>query len=1219
MTPPSQPSSLHEDTVIQAFMRDMEDAESAEARQAVLSRYVAAHPERSEDFQAAAQGMGLLGQVAPALTKPAHCLRPGDRLGEFEVIDYVDKGGMGEVYKAKQLTLDRRVVALKVIRADRVSPQTRDRFLHEQRVLSRMHHTNIVPVFAAGQADNLQYFAMQYIEGATLAHVVRSLRETAAGSTPSLGKIANGLVKTGRPFPDPDASTIYQPSATPAPTPPASGTRPGLTIEYCRSLANVVAEAADALESVHRQGILHRDVKPSNLMIEGSEKLWVIDVGLAGLVGGTIFANGPPAPGASPTLTETGAIPGTPAYMAPEAFDGKPEPRSDVWSLGVTMYELLTHCRPFQGKTEDALMTAIKNDVPERPSKCADNLPPDLEAICLKCLRKDPTARYASAGQLADDLRHWLRGEPTAARRPWPWRRFALWAKRNPGWAAFVLVGLLSVVVLSAAFSYIAHLRGLEERTRREAESAHAASAEQQIQTDAMISLEQQRNLAERSSGWRERLWANVVKVTLPDSKLRLRDQATSFLMRLDASVSRTLDGPATWLAVDSGGRRLLIGGSNLRDHERPTRVRDLRTDAEAVSTQRGVGPVAFRGNVPLQLVPPTSERRLLMLWDVDKDRAMEEFGLADGMRPVLPEEVIGTSLGGLALSADASACALLVEFPDEKKRPEAVLGDRKKVIVLWRSGDKRPVGTIPVTDNSTLALAFSPDGRLLAVGDDEGKVRVWTAAAKPALIAEFQLEVARVTGLAFRQSPSWRNEGRRKPGSGQGWLLAAGNASGTIAVWDLEDRSQLMQTHETAHEVFALAFSPDGATLASTGRNEGRLWDVATGRMLLRLFPGKTPRNWQAGIVFSPDGRWLAVSSLPVFSPHGEVDVYDLEPGRGIQSLRGLAASIDQATITPDGKRAAALARNWQAAVWDVDGARLLLRVDAPRAMYAEHADIRLSDDGQFLVIASGWEARRWRIPKHGEKPGEPDVWPLNAALGNIVRFTEDGKLLVCRYETSAGGDLIRQSIPWTKDERCVRIYELTPRQKPHEVAAKHDLPTHIFRLHGAPDGSFFIADGMTKEAKDGHALFAYRGATGERMWRIDLPKFTVNTSASTMDSSGRVLQYYATNEQMMLATLPDLHPPTEPADIEELPAFGRAYVFRRSTVGDLTLDLSRPGLGQPLVRLNIDGRLGTVNGVPFTPDGTRLIWGNTDGVVHVGDLPEVRKRLSAVGLGWR
>jgi serine/threonine protein kinase len=204
---------------------------------------------------------------------------------------------MGEIYEAEQVGLERRV-AVKVVRRGLVSPAVRDRFLQEQRALARLHHTHIVPVYAAGEEGELQYFAMPYIEGKTLARVVARAAATATSS--SLGTLAELT------------------AGDPVPAPAGSG-RARLSRAYVRSVAGALAGAAEALEHAHRLGIYHRDLKPSNLMVGPAGECWVIDFGLAA-VG-----------------TEAGRSGGTPAYMAPEQHDGKAGPRSDVWGLGVTL------------------------------------------------------------------------------------------------------------------------------------------------------------------------------------------------------------------------------------------------------------------------------------------------------------------------------------------------------------------------------------------------------------------------------------------------------------------------------------------------------------------------------------------------------------------------------------------------------------------------------------------------------------------------------------------------------------------------------------------------------------------------------------------------------------------------------------------------------------------------------------------------------------------
>ncbi len=482
-TDDSTTTPLSDENVYVAFLKDLESATDPER---VIREYAERYPRLADELRAMAGMRRTLDRSTPP--EESEESQP-ERLGDFRIVGRIAHGGMGAIYEAIQEPLGRRV-AVKIIRGQHrhLSGMLQGRFLREQKVLAQLHHTHIVPIHAAGLEGALQYFAMSYIDGAALHHVVRTawLHEwsNARGQTPTLAVLAaetqsrlsgesqlasedkgpaNGHPK--QPAADVRTSSTQPfgqpPRVDPKPetelAPALSGTGNGklvLSPEYFRSVARVMIDAAEALQHAHEAGIIHRDLKPSNLMVDTAEHCWVLDFGLAGYL--KAQANGhaqnePPAPEAKPVIdlgpepnppTMSGVV-GTPDYMAPEQFQGRADARTDVWGLGVILYELLTLQRAFRGRKE------IASSDPTRPRDLANDLPLDLEAICWKAIRREPTQRYPSARALADDLRHWLKSEPVTARKARTVRRVLLWAKRNKGWAAAIAIATLAFVAVS--------------------------------------------------------------------------------------------------------------------------------------------------------------------------------------------------------------------------------------------------------------------------------------------------------------------------------------------------------------------------------------------------------------------------------------------------------------------------------------------------------------------------------------------------------------------------------------------------------------------------------------------------------------------------------------------------------------------------------------------------------------------------------------------------
>jgi hypothetical protein len=355
----------------------------------------------------------------------------GVRLGDFEIVRELGRGGMGVVYEARQVSLNRRV-ALKVLSGGLgLTAKAVQRFRREAEAAARLHHTNIVPVYATGEQDGAHFYAMELIDGPSLDHVIRQLRQ-ASDPTP---RAAPAQLDTTGPYVTGAAD---------------SGTAAGLSSSslssggaYFDTVARLVAEVADALEYAHRQGVIHRDIKPSNLLLAPAGRLSVNDFGLARML-------------EQPGMTMTGEFVGTPSYMSPEQIAAGRTPldhRTDVYSLGATLYELLTLQPPFRGERRDQVLAQILHKEPLAPRKVSGKVPVDLETICLKALDKDPDRRYQTAGAMADDLRRYVNRFAITARRAGPVRRLAKWVRRRPALAAALAAACL-MALAAALFAY---------------------------------------------------------------------------------------------------------------------------------------------------------------------------------------------------------------------------------------------------------------------------------------------------------------------------------------------------------------------------------------------------------------------------------------------------------------------------------------------------------------------------------------------------------------------------------------------------------------------------------------------------------------------------------------------------------------------------------------------------------------------------------------------
>ncbi|MCH8244160.1 MAG: serine/threonine protein kinase, partial [Planctomycetes bacterium] len=338
------------------------------------------------------------------------------RLADFEIIDELGRGGMGVVYRARQVSLDREV-ALKVLPS--IAPpgsRASQRFQTEAKAAARLNHTNVVPIFAQGEQDGHYYYAMKLVEGVPLDAVIKSHPELLSSTHASKsGNMVRKLAGDRKPSAE---FSVPSEAAQPDDQPPRHQRS---RQDFCY-LAGLMAEVADGLAHAHANGILHRDIKPHNLIFGADGHLHITDFGLAYIKG-------------DPHVTMTGEIMGTPSYVSPEQARGEVggiDDRTDIFSLGVTLYELATGRRPFEGETRDQILHAVCDLEPRRPRVVEPRIPLDLETICLKAIEKKPADRYQSAAAITEDLRRFAEGRPILARRTGLAKRAVKWMRRRP-------------------------------------------------------------------------------------------------------------------------------------------------------------------------------------------------------------------------------------------------------------------------------------------------------------------------------------------------------------------------------------------------------------------------------------------------------------------------------------------------------------------------------------------------------------------------------------------------------------------------------------------------------------------------------------------------------------------------------------------------------------------------------------------------------------------
>lgn len=437
----------------------------------------------------------------PSAMRGEHC-----SLGGYDIVREIGRGGMGVVYEAIQCSLGRRV-ALKVISQHLTgNPNSIERFRREARFASVLHHSSIVPVFDVGEADGVCFYAMQFIAGKSLDQVIAELHLPSAN-------FALGLTDSSR-----------QPFGVPSSTTTAFR----YSSELISNSAKIALQVAEALSYAHGRGILHRDVKPANILIDSIGNAWVTDFGLARLDDSTSPQN------VLAPLTETGGITGTLRYMAPERLQGRNDHRADVYGLSATIYELITGQPTFDNVDRVHLMQLMVHQDPKPPSRINPSIPRDLETILLKGLSRDVESRYQTANDMANDLRLFLLGRPILARRTSWLERSARWCTRNP--LAAILLGFLALSLLALLIGWSGNIVLQRQRDDALAMSKRVAQAELDSRVWASLNAVEahRRTLSPELTSMRRQLsaWSNAEL----SSELRnaLRNEIAACAFRTD-------------------------------------------------------------------------------------------------------------------------------------------------------------------------------------------------------------------------------------------------------------------------------------------------------------------------------------------------------------------------------------------------------------------------------------------------------------------------------------------------------------------------------------------------------------------------------------------------------------------------------------------------------------------------------------------------------------
>jgi WD40 repeat protein len=917
-------------------------------------------------------------------------------------------------------------------------------------------------------------------------------------------------------------------------------------------VAHIGVQVAGALAYAHQQGVLHRDIKPSNLLLDTHGTVWLTDFGLAKAEG-------------QQHLTQAGDVVGTLRYMAPEMFNGRADARSEVYALGLTLYELLALRPAFDESDRHKLVRQVLGGEPARLDKVNREIPRDLVTIVHKAIDRDPACRYQLAKEFADDLQCFLDDEPIKARRLWPPERLVRWARHHKGLAtALAVITLLLVAVTVASSIAAVTFRKLATEANDERRKADQAADKERFEhyraeiAAAASALQLQnigparRALEEAPEEYRNWEWRHF-RSQLDGAHAVLRGhQGVVWLSFFSADGRRILSSSADgtirfwdratekevcvlrqpkdfgYQVVTHALPQILAG-----NEAAPLRFVDLRTGEESALA------LSFSRPVSSLAVSPDSR---LIAFGYAEDTSVRLFDRSTGKEIKLPGHMLPVT--GFTFSPDGKLLAST---------------SRDKTIRLWDTATGRAAGVLRGHKAEIFTLAFSPDGRRIASGSryDESAVRLWDVATCREVVAPLCGHRNEIVTVAF---------------SPDGARVASASRDQTACLWDAASGKLIKALLGHTGDVKYAAFSPDGKRLATTSSDQTvRLWDGATGG-LITVLRGHTGTVYGAG--FSPDGHLLASASADQ-----TVRLWDVEQAERDGVLRGHGSFVYDSAFSPDGTKVAAAAWDGTVRLWDATAGR------ETRKFKHDHdwvIAVAFSPDGQRLASV----ARDNRVY----------LWDV--AAGNLIRTlavpTKDANV-----HLRAAWNPLGTLLACGGADGPVRLWD------PATGDVKGTLPGHqggACDVAFSPDGQQLASAGMDGTVRlwdvATRQQVAVLAGHGDTVQHVAYGPGGLLLASASLDGTVRL---WDTGTHRQLAELPQGSP------VHGV-AFSPDGTRLATACHDNLIRLWDVATRQQVAELR--GHTDYVHAVAFSPDGTRLVSCSGDFTVRVWDTLLARER---------